>query len=122
MKKSNDSCLPATFPRPYPSTCSFSRFEYLWCILPECPGLECVGAGNQAIAALQSLQEAGERVVVRVVAGQAGALMATLTRLDWLPDHAPRSNTPSVFVTDIIAFVKVLPAIPEPLLPSVLNG
>ncbi|KAK9838880.1 hypothetical protein WJX74_005121 [Apatococcus lobatus] len=64
------------------------------------------GAGNQAIAALQSLQEAGERVVVRVVAGQAGALMSTATMLDWLPDHAPRSNTPSDFVTDIIAFVK----------------
>ena len=46
-------------------------------------------------------------MVVRVVAGQAGALMSTATMLDWLPDHAPRSNTPSDFVTDIIAFVKV---------------
>ena len=56
---------------------------------------------------MQSLQEAGERVVVRVVAGQAGALMGSASMLDWLPDHAPRSNTPSEFVTDIIAFLEV---------------
>lgn len=83
--------------------------------------MDRAGAGNQAIAALQSLQEAGERVVVRVVAGQAGALMGTVTRLDWLPDHAPRSNAPSDFVTDIIAFVKVLLATPALLLPAVLT-
>lgn len=59
---------------------------------------------------MQSLQEAGERVVVRVVASQAGALMGTASLQDWLPDHAPRSNTPSDFVTDIIAFIKVGPS------------
>ncbi|KAK9853125.1 hypothetical protein WJX84_006750 [Apatococcus fuscideae] len=74
--------------------------------MPRPASFSTQGAGNQAVGAMQSLQEAGERVVVRVVASQAGALMGTASLQDWLPDHAPRSNTPSEFVTDIIAFIK----------------
>ena len=59
-------------------------------------------------AAWAGVQEAAERAVVRVMAGQAAALLSQARAAPWLPELPPRATAPaSPYVSEILTFLEV---------------
>ncbi|KAK9819680.1 hypothetical protein WJX72_001042 [[Myrmecia] bisecta] len=72
-----------------------------------------------ALAAFQAFQETCERVVVRVAAGMAGAILRTTNQLNWLPDQPPRTGTGHTpYIQDMLQFLQEALAMGKAMLPA----
>lgn len=61
-------------------------------------------------AAWQTLQENGERMVVKVLAGQASSILSQARAAAWLPEMPPKGSAPvSPYISEILQYLEVLP-------------
>lgn len=72
-----------------------------------------------------ALCEGAERVVLRLLAAQAGSLLGQAKAESWLPNQPPRTaSAHSVYVTSLLSYLKVpgpvTSTLPPPLHPSYL--
>ena len=72
-------------------------------------GLAYPHAGVTALAAAwQTLQENAEKMVVRVLAGQAGSILSQARGAAWLPELPPKGSAPvSPDISEILEFLEV---------------
>ena len=59
-------------------------------------------------AAWQTMQENAEKMVVKVLAGQAGSILSQARAAAWLPELPPKGNAPvSPYISEILEYLEV---------------
>ena len=59
-------------------------------------------------AAWQLMQENAEKIVVKVLAGQAGSILSQARAAAWLPELPPKGNAPvSPYISEILEYLEV---------------